>query len=76
MAVVVLPLPLEQLKTKAERESSAKVLFMASRSLSKSCNQDHKSLHCFLSIHSFLLHATLKSIKKNRITSNRTCAWF
>ena len=36
MAVVVLPLPLEQLKTKAEWESSAKVDFMASISLSKS----------------------------------------
>lgn len=60
MAVVVLPLPLEQLKTKAERESSAKALFMASRSLSKSCNQDHRSLHCFLSIHSFFAACDFK----------------
>lgn len=44
MAVVVLPLPLEQLKAKAEWASSAKVFFMASRSLSKSWNQDHKSM--------------------------------
>lgn len=36
MAVVVLPFPLEQLKTKAECESSAKALFMASSSLSNS----------------------------------------
>lgn len=36
MAVVVLPLPLEQLNTKAECESSAKVLLMASNSLSNS----------------------------------------
>lgn len=39
MAVVVLPLPLEQLKTKAERESSARALFVASNSLSNSCEQ-------------------------------------
>lgn len=37
IAVVVLPLPLEQLKTNAEWESSAKELFMPSSSLSKSC---------------------------------------
>lgn len=36
MAVVDLLLPLEQLKTKAERESSAKAAFMASNSISKS----------------------------------------
>lgn len=37
MAVVVLPRPLEQLKTKAACESSARALFIASSSRSKSC---------------------------------------
>lgn len=37
MAVVVLPRPLEQLNTKAVRESSARALFIASSSRSKSC---------------------------------------
>lgn len=45
MAVVVLLLPLEQLKTKAEWESSAKELFMASSSLSKSWEQGHTHTH-------------------------------
>lgn len=40
MAVVVLPRPLEQLKTKAARESSARALFMASSSWSKSCQDE------------------------------------
>lgn len=40
MAVVVLPRPLEQLNTKAARESSARVLFMASSSRSKSCQDE------------------------------------
>lgn len=37
MAVVVRPRPLAQLKTKAARESSARVVFIASSSRSKSC---------------------------------------
>lgn len=40
MAVVVLPRPLQQLNTKAARESSARALFMASSSRSKSCQDE------------------------------------
>lgn len=76
MAVVVLPLPLEQLKTKAEWESSARALFMASRSLSKSWNQDHnliKSMQVLLSLPPspflILLHEVNPEIKLEILVS-------
>lgn len=51
MAVVVLPRPLEQLNTKAARESSARALFMASSSRSKSCQDEASG---FLGMQDFL----------------------
>jgi len=44
MAVVVLPRPLAQLNTKAVCESSARALFIASSSRSKSCESNTKGI--------------------------------
>lgn len=66
IAVVVLPLPLEQLKTNAEWESSAKELFMPSSSLSKSCRWlNIQILPQYVFIYADLYWYHMKKKKKN-----------